>query len=244
LTLAVSGTLIVRFPAGMFFVPLLCHAAALVLVVPRRVEPGAACESPHDAMAEPGLLGQRRLALQLSRIALPATYVVVYSLVALMPSLRTIQAFSPARQTIVASVWMGARFLAFLILGATAWWHTRPRILLWAAVAMLAAFLGVTLSGAAGAMILWQIPLGFAMGMIYTGSLYFGMVLSQGSTEHGGYHEALIGLGQVIGPAAALGADRAFPADWRAAVIAVAALVLVSVGMAAAVTAKQAGRRE
>ena len=27
-----------------------------------------------------------------------------------------------------------------------------------------------------------------------------GMVLSDGSTEHGGYHEALIGLGSVLGP--------------------------------------------
>ena len=43
-------------------------------------------------------------------------------------------------------------------------------------------------------MIAWQIVLGVTMGLIYSGSLYFGMVLSEGSTEHGGYHEALIGM--------------------------------------------------
>jgi MFS family permease len=45
-----------------------------------------------------------------------------------------------------------------------------------------------------------QVVIGFALGLIYSASLYFGMVLSDGSTEHGGYHEALIGLGSVIGP--------------------------------------------
>jgi hypothetical protein len=46
----------------------------------------------------------------------------------------------------------------------------------------------------------WQVVLGLSLAMIYAASLYFGMVLSEGSTEHGGYHEALIGLGSVIGP--------------------------------------------
>src|SRR5262249_14832660 len=50
--------------------------------------------------------------------------------------------------------------------------------------------------------VLGQMGLGVSMGMIYSASLYFGMVLSDGSTEHGGYHEALIGLGQIIGPGA------------------------------------------
>jgi hypothetical protein len=119
---------------------------------------------------------------------------------------------------------------------------------------MLLAFGGVTLrladlTGAGGlpvsdldrfAMIGWQIPLGLSMGMIYTASLYFGMVLSEGSTEHGGYHEALIGLGQVIGPAAALAADRIHPNGSVAAVAAVGGLLLISLVAAGAITARHA----
>jgi hypothetical protein len=167
---------------------------------------------------------------------------VLYSLVALMPSLRVIQSFGPDSQTVVASIWMGSRFITFVILGCTAWWHTRPRVLLAACALMLAAFLGVTLrpadlAGEAGAPVRgvdrmlsigWQIPLGMTMGLIYAGSLYFGMVLSDGSTEHGGYHEALIGVGQFAGPAAALAAQQWRPDDTSAAALAVAAALSVS----------------
>jgi hypothetical protein len=96
----------------------------------------------------------------------------------------------------------------------TTGWHTRPRLLLAASAVMLLAFWGITLRPsdllgmpalATGGidiamMIVWQVALGLAMGMIYSASLYFGMVLSHGSTEHGGYHEALVGLGAAIGP--------------------------------------------
>jgi len=163
-----------------------------------------------------------------------------------------IQSLGPSKQTAIASIWMVARFLAFVVLGGTAWWHTRPKILLIAAVMMLFAFLGVTLRPAdlagtpmaavtnfdEGLMIGWQIVLGISMGMIYAASLYFGMVLSEGSAEQGGYHEALIGLGQVVGPAAAAGAQAYRPGDNRAAVVAVGAIVTVSVITAAALSAR------
>jgi MFS family permease len=253
LMLAVSGLMIVRFPWGMFFFPMASHLTALVMLLPHSIEPPAAAPAAPagHAAAEPALARQRRLALQLSRIGLPAVYIVVYTLVALMPSLPVIQSFGPAEQTVVASLWMAVRFVAFVILGATAWWHTRPRVLLWAVAVMLLAFLGVTLrladltGGGAQvsdfdrwAMIGWQIPLGLSMGMIYTASLYFGMVLSEGSTEHGGYHEALIGLGQVIGPAAALAADRLHPGGSIAAVAAVGGLLMLSLLAAGAVTVR------
>jgi MFS family permease len=253
-TLAVSGTIIARFPWGMFFVPMVAHFVAILLLSTRKIEPPAAASAVHAA-AEPQLLAQRRLALHLSRIGLPAVYTVVYSLVALMPSLHVIQSFSPENQTIVASTWMATRFVAFLILGTAAWWHTRPRLLLWAVAVMLVAFLGVTLrladfSSAASPvteldrmlMIAWQIPLGFSMGLIYTASLYFGMVLSDGSTAQGGHHEALIGLGQVIGPGAALVAQRGVIGNPLPAIGAIAALLLISLVAAGIITKRHASR--
>jgi MFS family permease len=251
LTLAVAGTIINHFVWGMFFIPLASHFVALAILAAAEVEPQAWSAAEH-ALPEAGLLRQRRLALQLSRIGLPATYTVLYSLVALMPSLQVIRSFSPTGQTVVASLWMAARFIAFAILGATAWWHTRPRVLLLAAIIMLAAFLGVTLRIGHGPisgldqifMIAWQIPLGLTMGIIYSGSLYFGMVLSDGSTEHGGYHEALIGVGQIVGPAAALVAQRLYPDNITAAVTAVAAVLFVSLVAASAVTIRHGARSE
>src|SRR5205823_3476209 len=144
-----------------------------------------------------------------------------------------------AMRTLVSSIWMAARWVTFLILGATTWWHTRPRILLAATALMLIAFLGVTIPPSdlfasrshsidLTSMLTWQLLLGAAMGLIYAGSLYFGMVLSEGSTEHGGYHEALIGLGSVLGPGAAALTQTLGPANPYLAIGAVAAVILTT----------------
>src|SRR5204863_7222779 len=119
------------------------------------------------------------------------------------------------------------------------WWHTRPRTLLWAALLMLIAFFGMTLRPTQGvspmidlaSMIAWQAVLGLALGMIYSGSLYFGMVLSEGSTDHGGYHEALIGLGWILGPAAGVAAQSLYPDNVGVGIGAVGAVIVVSVGV-------------
>ena len=194
--------------------------------------------APHPE-PEPELLRKRTLALWLSRTALPATYTVIYGLMPMMPSLPTVRPLSTATQTVVASVWLMTRWLAFVILAWGTWWHTRPRVLLWAAVVMGIAFFGMTIPPTHGAwasptinlisMIAWQAVLGLAIGMIYAGSLYFGMVLSDGSTEHGGYHEALIGLGWILGPAAGAAAQVIRPDMLPLGIMAVGAVIVMSV---------------
>jgi hypothetical protein len=82
-------------------------------------------------------------------------------------------------------------------------------------------------------MILWQIALGVAMGLIYSASLYFGMVLSDGSTAQNAYHEALIGLGCVLGPGSGALAEMFFPGNPHASVAAVGTILWLSVLAAA-----------
>jgi MFS family permease len=251
--LAISGTIIERWPAGMFILPAGAHVMSAMLMWLRKdVEPpiAAAAETAPPARPEPELLSKRTLALWLSRIALPSTYVVVYGMMAMMPSLPVMQPLSTALRTVAGSAWMASRWVTFLILGATIWWHTRPRLLLAAAAIMLIAFFGVTVRPSAlsalgslpyaadlASMICWQMVLGIVMGIIYAASLYFGMVLSEGSTEHGGYHEALIGLGSVIGPGSGAVAQWLWPGHPNAGLTAVAAVIAISVA-AAAIAAK------
>jgi len=199
LTLAATGSLIEYLPRGTYVLAALGSAVSVALLWGRSdpAEFSAAAAQP-----EPQLVRQRKLAMHLSRLALPATYAAQNALGALMPTLAVIRQFPLQMRTMVASVWMVARWVTFLLLGATAWWHTRPRLLLVAAVAQFFAFLGIALIPSPIQMILWQMLLGAAVGLVYAGSLYFGMVLSDGSTEHGGYHEALLGLGSAIGPGA------------------------------------------
>src|SRR5208282_4536220 len=104
----------------------------------------------------------------------------------------------------------------FGILGVATWWHTRPRAMLFAAIVLLASFLGITLIPSVIEMVLCQIALGAAIGLIYSASLYFGMVLSDGSTAQNAYHEALIGVGSILGPGCGALAGVLRPGDAHA----------------------------
>jgi hypothetical protein len=168
----------------------------------------------------------------------------------MLPSLPAIKRLPTSYATIVGSAWLVARWFTFWFLGATHWWHTRPRLLLWAAVLILIGFMGTVLPATRNgplstilmAMIGAQILLGMALGLIYSASFYFGMVLSDGSTEHGGYHEALIGLGQTMGPLAGAIAQTIWPGSALAGIAAVGGLIALAIlgATAAAWRAKQA----
>lgn len=249
--IAVEGTIIQYFAPGMFLIPAaMVLASALIFLGMGRypVRSDAPGPATHPA-PEPQLLRSRTLALWLSRTALPATYVVIYGLMPMMPFLPVVQKLPTTAQTLVGSVWLLTRLVAFVALAMNAWWHTRPRALLWAAVAMLVAFFGMTLRPTHGAspgwdlamMIAWQAVLGLALGMIYSASLYFGMVLSDGSTRHGGYHEALIGVGWIIGPAAGAATQFFWPGQVWAGIAAVGAVIAASV-IVVVVTAIVMGR--
>jgi len=247
--LAASGAIIQYAPPGAFFGLVVAgHLGALTLLgaalrdARPTAPPGAVPEPLHAPDAD--LVRQRRLALWLSRLSLPATYVVVYALAPLFPSLPVVKVLSPAAAPLLASVWLVGRAAAFVVTGRTTAWHRRPDLLLWASVAMLLGFVGTVapplLGGAAlgpvmVAMVAAELLLGLSLGLIYAGSLYFGMVSSEGSTEHGGYHEALIGCGQALGPAVGAIALWARPGDLGVSVTAVAGVIAVSVALAGAV---------
>lgn len=233
-TIAVCGLIIAHVPQGIFWTAAASHLLAVIFLA--RIRPQPTHASSAHLHPEPALIPLRALAKRLSRIALPATFAVIYALGAIMPTLEVIQAASPSTRTLLASVWMIARWFFFLFLGATVWWHTRPRALLIAAIVLLAAFLGITLVPLTLSMVLWQIAMGIAMALIYSASLYFGMVLSDGSTAQNAYHEALIGLGSILGPGCGALAGILRPGAPHASIFAIAAILWVSVLAACAVS--------
>lgn len=218
--LALSGSIIQHLPPwGFFGIVAVMHLSAGTTITLRRflraritneqavASATSAAESPQatDASSERIL----KLALWLSRIALPSTYVIIFSLAPALPTLYAIEKLSPALATVQCSIWFVARAVAFIVLGNTSFWRRHPVMVLAASITMLAGFLGtltfgsltgIDFSTALLLMALAQFLLGLSLGTIYACSLYFGMAISRGSTEHGGYHEALIGLGQVLGP--------------------------------------------
>jgi MFS family permease len=259
LIFALTGTILHWRPEAIFLIAIAAHLLSAVIVLALLLQRSAAGHplaagpaafhppiDPHEDLDR--LFRSRTLALWLSRICLPATFVVMYSLAAMMPSLPAISALPVGLATFISSFWMIARWLTFLLLGLTLFWHARPRLLLAAAVLMLLSYLAVVVPashtfvwedgqmGALAWIVMGQMLLGLALGMIYSGSLYFGMVLSEGSTEHGGYHEALIGLGAALGPGVAALAQWYDPLNPRLGLSAVAAILFASAAAAGAMT--------
>lgn len=235
-TLAGCGTVIEHVRWGVLAIAAVVCAVGAAVAWFGQVEPELTNHPPHPP-PECKLVQQRVLALYLARISLPAMYVITYALAAMMPSLAVLEPYRPAVQTLLSSVWTTVRSLGFLWLGATVFWHTKPRLLLIAAAAMLVSFIAITIPASKlpglqlsarldlWAMIIGQVVLGLATGLVYTASLYFGMALTAGSASSGGYHEAMIGLGMTLGPAAALTMQYFRPGDPKAATVAVAGLL-------------------
>ncbi len=257
--IAVNGLIIETWSIGVFLIPTgVCLIALLIAVlapiIPRD-EPAHAASHAPPLPPEPKLAQQRIVALWLSRICVPAMYLMIYALAAMLPSLPLLQPMRPAMQTLLSSVWMVARFLMFLFLGATVFWHTKPRLLLLAAAMLLISLIMITVRPTdigmnasntmnLSVMIAGQIAFGAATGLIYTASLYFGMVLSEGSTEHGGYHEALIGLGMALGPAMGALSQWLFPGSQFAAVSFVGTLIGISILLASVASLRMRRKRE
>ena len=261
--LASSGAIIQHFPPWVFFgiIAVLQITAATAITARRFLRAGNVRVDDTEAKTgetEPGCEeasdGRLRLALWLSRIALPSTYVVIFSLAPILPTLHAIEQLSPTLATIQCSVWFAARAVAFIILGNTSFWQRQPILILFAGIFMLAGFLGTILSGASTAsdtgvgvgtalllMATAQIFLGLSLGMIYASSLYFGMAISKGSTEHGGYHEALIGLGQILGPVVGMTAQLIRPNSLWPVAAGISAIVTATIIMEAIMGMRIAG---
>jgi MFS family permease len=192
----------------------------------------------HPPLLDDAQMRHHRLALWLSRIALPSTYIIVYSIAPVLPSLHAIQQLTPTLATLVGSAWLIARAAAFAITGNTTFWHRRPGLMLLSSIVMLCAFIGTIVPGALSnlgltqallAMVGSQIVLGLSIGTIYSASLYFGMAMSAGSTAHGGYHEALIGLGQILGPLLGAAMQWIYPGTLWPAIASISTVVLLSI---------------
>ena len=254
LIIAVNGAIIDYWPAGVFVITAAVHAAGAALILANNGSQAPQLPSL-PAGVEPELLRVRTLALWLSRISMPASYALIYALSALLPSLPPMQRIPTWAATLVGCTWLASRWATFFALGRNDWWHTRPRMLLVAAWLMLVVFAVIAWQPSSavagphalaldiGWLILCQIVIGIAIGLIYSASLYFGMVLSDGSTEHGGYHEALIGLGSILGPGAGALAQWLRPGQTTLGVLAVSAVLLVSTLLASGASVHLSGRK-
>jgi predicted MFS family arabinose efflux permease len=222
-------------PCAMFFLQFLVvvwlrpRAAAVM----RRQSPVAVAVARHPdsrALTQPV---PPRTFLQLAWIANPFAYMAMYSVLAVMPDVAERLGLSPTRVGLFCSVWFFSRVAAFAGLWAWPGWHYRFRWMAGAFVLIIAGFAGILLAPSLAVMVVAQIVFGLAAGLIYYSSLFYAMDAGQAKGEHGGLHEAAIGIGICAGPAVGAMSLQVLPGVPHAGAFAVS--TLLAAGLAALV---------
>lgn len=228
--------------ASLYWLPALLHGAQLALLLwlekKSRSVTKVVSDSPNSIASEanspdPDFTHHHISAktaksfLHMAWLANPFAYVAMNTVIPLIPDLAARFELSTALAGFVASVWMFARLAAFALLWRWTKWHYRFGWLLASYVAMVASFLALLIGPNLAVIVVAQIAFGLAVGLIYYSSLFYAMdVGGETQGEHGGMHEALIGIGIFAGPAAGAAALQFLPAASHAGIWALGAVLM------------------
>lgn len=218
---------------AIFLVPGLMFLALLATVFwlrPRAdavVLPAAsagAVDEPRSPAPAPGVAPG--MFLRLAWIANPFAYMAMYTVLAVMPELARRLGLSPTRVGLFCSLWFFSRVVAFAVLWMWTGWHYKFRWMVTAFATIIASFASILLAPSLSVMIVAQVFFGLSAGLIYYSSLFYAMDVGETKGEHGGLHEAAIGIGICAGPAVGALSLQMWPNVPRANAIAVSALLL------------------
>jgi predicted MFS family arabinose efflux permease len=109
-------------------------------------------------------------------------------------------------------------------------WHYRFRWLVTAFAVLVVSFATILIVPSVAVLLLAQIFFGAATGLIYYSSLFYSMDASEIKSEHGGIHEAAIGVGNFVGPAVGAASLQFLPQYANSGAIAVSGLLLLGFG--------------
>jgi len=235
---------------SLFWVPaaIQCVQLGLTFWLERKARrPGAVQKSMSDLGTPPSIStpnAQRfdptRTFLKLAWLANPFAYIAMNTLVAVMPGMAHKLGLSTMAAGFCCSIWCFARLGAFCFLWNWSGWHYRFRWLLAAYVALVGMFATLLLAPNLAVLVLAQIVFGGAVGLIYYSSLYYSMDGTENLGEHGGIHEAAIGLGNFAGPAVGAISLQFLPQYANSAAAAVS--TLLAFGLAGLIVIWRKGR--
>ncbi len=185
-------------------------------------------ESPLPAISasDPARLASAKAFLRLAWIANPFAYVAIYGLLPVIPKLAAHFGLTATYAGFVCSVFFWARLAAFGWFWLWPGWHYHYGWLLAAFLALIGSFIAILLSSSVGMLIASQAVFGLAIGLIYYSSLFYSMDAGVSRSKSGGIHEAAIGLGIFLGPAAGAAGLYFFPTNPNAGTWNITALLI------------------
>jgi len=234
----IGGTLIVQFGfKSIFYLPLAIVLVQLALTLwlqnhANETARAAAGETNAAPPPDPNRPSPARAKtfLQMAWLANPFAYIAINTLIAVTPGLAAKFHVSPMFAGFVWSLWCFVRMGAFVVLWRWTDWHYRFRWLAAAFAVLILSFATILLSPNLLVLVVAQIFFGGAIGLIYYSSLFYSMDASETKSEHGGIHEAAIGLGNCVGPAVGAASLQFLPQFAASGAIAVSVLLLCGFG--------------
>ncbi|HWF19735.1 MAG TPA: MFS transporter, partial [Verrucomicrobiae bacterium] len=233
-----SGALLDHFGGEiLFWVPAGLHVLQLVLL-PRlqKMDSSLPVEEPAqsgESLPElnPRPIARARTFVKLAWIANPFAYMAIYAVIPIIPRLAAQFNLTPTYAGLVCSIWFWARVAAFAGLWLWPGWHYRFRWLLAAFLGLIASYVAIPLSANLWMLVAAQVVFGLVVGLIYYSSLFYSMDVGESRGKRGGFHEAAIGMGIFVGPAAGVGALQAFPGQPNAGTWAISGLLVIGLGL-------------
>jgi predicted MFS family arabinose efflux permease len=222
---------------SLFYVPIAIQVAQLALTL--WLEPQAKSLPPTAPLAavsdinvplNPRPIARAKVFLRMAWLANPFAYIAINTLVAVMPGVASRLGLTTALAGFCCSVWCFARLGAFFALWFLPGWHYRFRWLLTSYLALIISFAVILVVPSLAMLIAAQLVFGVALGLIYYSSLFYSMDVGDTKAEHGGIHEATIGLGNFAGPAVGAAALHFLPQFPHSGAGAVGVLLLCGLG--------------
>ena len=238
LALFSGGTLVEKFGFRcIFYIPFAIVVAQLALTfwLQRHADEMARAALNHPVVLLPPdpnrpsparTMAFRRMAL----LSNPFAYVAINTLIAVLPGIAGRFHLTPMFAGFACSLWGFARLGTFFALWFWPGWHYRFRWLVTAFALLIVAFAVILAAPNLWVVLGAQIFFGTAIGLIYYSSLFYSMDTSETKGEHGGIHEAAIGVGNCLGPGVGAVSLQFFPQAAHNGVIAVSVLLLCGLG--------------
>ena len=231
----IGGTLIKKLGyQGMFSLPLVFMAILFVLtfwlerIHPRELN-ALAGRSSSSATPQP-MPARARNFQRMAWLANPCAYIAINTMIAVLPGIASKFQLSTMLAGFTLSLWSFARFGTFILLWRWTAWHYRFRWLVSAFALLIISFAAILVAPSLLIVLLAQVFFGVAIGLIYYSSLFYAMDASDTKGEHGGIHEAAIGLGNCLGPAIGASAMWLAPGYGGAGAWAVSGLLTLGFG--------------
>jgi predicted MFS family arabinose efflux permease len=234
----IGGTLVVQFGfKSIFYLPLAIVLVQLALTLwlqnhaneTARAAVGKSIAPPPPDPNRPSPQKAQAF-LRMAWLANPFAYIAINTLIAVTPGLAAKFHVSPMFAGFVWSLWCFVRLGAFVVLWRWTDWHYRFRWLALSSMLLIFSFAAILTAPDLAVLIEAQILFGGAIGLIYYSSLFYSMDASEAKSEHGGIHEAAIGLGNCVGPAIGAAALWLAPESANAGAWAVSGLLALGLG--------------